>query len=93
MGDLSRGERLQIMLSHEELRALDDWRFEKRMPSRASAIRELLRRGLTADGFTTASSDEKSKDFGVMTTPPTSQNGRQRNGKNGKANHRQHSES
>jgi len=44
--DLTRGERLQIMLTEEELKAVDDWRFQKRMPSRASAVRELLRRGL-----------------------------------------------
>jgi hypothetical protein len=42
MGDLARGERLQIMLGHDELAALDDWRFARRMPSRASAVRELL---------------------------------------------------
>ena len=46
MNDLSRGERLQIMLTEDELRLLDDWRFDRRMPSRASAVRELLRRGL-----------------------------------------------
>ena len=33
MGQLTRGERLQIMLTDEELAALDDWRFAKRMPS------------------------------------------------------------
>src|SRR5437773_5402431 len=40
MGEVNRGERLQIMLTPEELRAIDTWRFTKRMPSRASAIRE-----------------------------------------------------
>ena len=43
MSDLERGERLQIMLSADELRAVENWRFEKRMPSRAAAVRELLR--------------------------------------------------
>jgi metal-responsive CopG/Arc/MetJ family transcriptional regulator len=66
MGELGRGERLQIMLSDEELRALDDWRFKKRMPSRAAAVRELLRRGLAAEGFDTANRQVKSKDFGVI---------------------------
>ena len=42
MNDLTRGERLQIMLTKEELEALDSWRFQRRMPSRAAAIRELL---------------------------------------------------
>ena len=36
----NRAERLQIMLTPDELEALDDWRFVKRMPSRAAAVRE-----------------------------------------------------
>ncbi|MBV9539978.1 MAG: hypothetical protein JO167_01820, partial [Alphaproteobacteria bacterium] len=51
MSDLTRGERLQIMLTKKELEALDSWRFSHRMPSRAAAIRELLKRGLIAEGF------------------------------------------
>jgi hypothetical protein len=66
VGELTRAQRLQIMLSESELVALDDWRFSKRMPSRASAIRELLRRGLQAEGFALAGSSSKSKDFGVV---------------------------
>jgi hypothetical protein len=54
LGELTRGERLQIMLTESEQAALDDWRFAKRMPSRASAVRELLKRGLVAEGFGTA---------------------------------------
>lgn len=65
MNDLTRGERLQIMLTEEELKALDDWRFQRRMPSRASAVRELLKRGLAAEGFDTAAQTQKSTDFGV----------------------------
>ena len=65
MSDLTRGERLQIMLTEEELSAVDDWRFKKRMPSRAAAVRELLRRGLAADGFLLADGGQKSEDFGV----------------------------
>ena len=65
MTDLLRGERLQIMLTKEELEALDGWRFAKRMPSRAAAIRELLKRGLAAEGFSQAEGGRKSKDFGV----------------------------
>ena len=65
MNDLTRGERLQIMLTKEELEALDNWRFSKRMPSRAAAIRELLKRGLTAEGFNMADGGSKSEDFGV----------------------------
>lgn len=69
MSQLERAERLQIMLNGEELEALENWRFEKRMPSRAAAVRELLRRGLAADGFMTAESGAKSQDFGVIRRP------------------------
>jgi hypothetical protein len=65
MNDLTRGERLQIMLTPEELEALDSWRFQRRMPSRAAAVRELLKRGLTAEGFDSAAGGSKSQDFGV----------------------------
>lgn len=65
MSHLTRGERLQIMLTPEELKALDDWRFKLRMPSRAAAVRELLKRGLAAEGFASAVAGEKSQDFGV----------------------------
>jgi hypothetical protein len=65
MGDITRGERLQIMLTRPELEALDTWRFARRMPSRASAIRELLKRGLAAEGFVLADGHTKSSEFGV----------------------------
>jgi hypothetical protein len=65
MNDLARGERLQIMLTKEELEALDSWRFQRRMPSRAAAIRELLKRGLSAEGFDMADGGNRSEDFGV----------------------------
>ena len=65
MSDVLRGERLQIMLTPEELQLLDDWRFEARMPSRAAAIRELLKRGLKSEGFGAAEQGAKSSDFGV----------------------------
>ena len=66
MGELTREERLQIMLTDTELKAIDDWRFSRRMPTRAAAVREILKRGLNADGFTEASAGEKSQDFGVV---------------------------
>ena len=69
MGELARGERLQIMLADDELAALDDWRFAKRMPSRASAVRELLKRGLAAEGVVIAAGVH-SKDFGVLPEDP-----------------------
>jgi hypothetical protein len=66
MGELTRGERLQIMLTYEELRIIDTWRFSKRMPSRAAAIRELLKRGIAAEGFGEVQDGQKSKDFSVL---------------------------
>lgn len=63
--DVNRGERLQIMLAPDELAALDDFRFKHRMPSRASAVRELLKRGLASEGFLSAHVGSKSTDFGV----------------------------
>jgi hypothetical protein len=56
-----------LKLTGDELVAIDDWRFIRRMPSRAAAIRELLRRGLAADGFTLADRSVKSKEFGLLT--------------------------
>jgi hypothetical protein len=66
MGALNRGERLQIMLTHAELRIVDTWRFAKRMPSRAAAVRELLKRGMAAEGFAEVEAGQSSKDFSVL---------------------------
>ena len=74
MSELNRGERLQIMLTQRELEALDDWRFARRMPSRASAVRELLKRGLAAEGVVVTDGRSMSKDFGV--TSPANADGK-----------------
>jgi len=65
-----RGERLQIMLDEDELVAVDDFRFKMRMPSRAAAVRELLKRGLAAEGFALAAAGAKSTSFGVTNKTP-----------------------
>jgi hypothetical protein len=67
MADL-RGERLQVMLSPEELTVIDDFRFKHRMPTRAAAVRELLKLGLNA----LASDGEgmKSSNYGVFSRGP-----------------------
>lgn len=75
MSALTRGERLQIMLTLEELKAVDTWRFSRRMPSRAAAVRELLKRGLAAEGFLSADDGSKSTDFGVTKAESKPQNG------------------
>ena len=63
---LARGERLQIMLSPDELTAVDDYRFRHRMPSRAAAVRELFRLGLASAGLTQVVDGKKSSEFGVL---------------------------
>ena len=45
----TRDKRVIIPLSKAELEAIDDWRFANRMPSRAAAIREMLRRLIEVD--------------------------------------------
>jgi hypothetical protein len=60
-----RAERLQLMLSPDELMLIDDFRFKNRMPSRAAAVRELLTRGLKAVGHDSAGYGIKSSEFGV----------------------------
>jgi hypothetical protein len=65
-----RAERLQIMLDGEELVAVDDFRFKQRMPSRAAAVRELLKRGLAAEGFLSATAGTKSSEYGVIGKTP-----------------------
>jgi len=63
---LTRGERLQIMLSPDELMAVDNYRFQQRMPSRAAAVRELFRLSLASAGLTQDVSGKKSSEFSVL---------------------------
>ena len=71
---LMRDERLQIMLSPEELRAVDNFRFHHRMQSRAAAVRELLRCGLAAVGAVIENAGVKSGDYGVLKAPKGARN-------------------
>ena len=48
MSPVQRPIRLQVMVTPEELKAIDDWRFGKRFPNRAAAFRELVRLGMIA---------------------------------------------
>ena len=66
----AREERLQIMLSPDELTAVDNFRFQHRMPSRAAAVRELFRLGLSAIGASIAAAGIKSSEYGVLGTGP-----------------------
>jgi hypothetical protein len=66
---LAREERLQIMLSPEELKAVDTFRFHHRMPSRAAAVRELLRHGIAAAGAVVENAGVSSGEYGVLRAP------------------------
>jgi len=50
-----RAVRLIVTATREELKAIDDFRFANHMPSRASAVRELLQRGLRVPNGSRAS--------------------------------------
>jgi hypothetical protein len=50
MSGLSRETRLQVMLDDAELAAIDDYRFQNRIPSRAAAVRQLIRLGMQTLG-------------------------------------------
>jgi hypothetical protein len=65
-----RGERLQVMLAPDELAAVDDFRFKHRMPTRAAAVRELLKLGLGAIGVDGGSRGLKSSNYGVFDRGP-----------------------
>ena len=67
MSDM-RGERLQVMLSPQELTTIDDFRFRHRMPTRAAAVRELLKLGLAA--LATDGGRMKSSSYGVFDRGP-----------------------
>ena len=61
------------MLSPEELTAVDDFRFKHRMPTRAAAVRELLKMGLAAlanDGTAADGGRMKSSNYGVFSRGP-----------------------
>lgn len=66
MASLTRDERLQIMLSPDELALVDDFRFKHRMPSRAAAVRELLQMGLAATSTADGTTGVKSVNFGLF---------------------------
>lgn len=66
MSGLSRETRLQIMLNEEELAAIDDWRFQQRMPSRAAAIRQLLNIALKVRKDGGYAKPMRSQDYGPL---------------------------
>lgn len=75
--NFDKPERLQIILTAEELTALDDWRFANRMPTRAAAIRELMKRGMGVhlDGDGASRVGRRSRDVRLVERRPGRGNG------------------
>lgn len=62
-----RSERIQLMLDVDELEAIDEWRFDNRLPTRAAAIRELIKRGLMNRSLQPPETrDARTTDFSVV---------------------------
>lgn len=74
MTETNRAERLQIILDAEELAALDDWRFANRMPTRAAAIRELMKRGMSALSEGDGAVARRSRDVRLVERRPNGDN-------------------
>lgn len=71
-----RAERLQVMLTIDEVRHVEQWRFDNRMPSRSAAVRGLMNLGLRADAAVDESAllegTVHSRDVGVVEGGPVS---------------------
>ena len=50
---------LEVTLSAATLAAVDEWQIKTNTPSRAAAIRELLRRGVTAERFENSDGEKR----------------------------------
>lgn len=47
-------ERLQLKISSNELEMIENWRFEKRVPSRSEAVRRLVQIGIELERWSTS---------------------------------------
>lgn len=68
-----RAERLQLMLTQDEIEFVDNWRFEHKMPSRSAAVRALLRLAFEVDGRSPGTDERgavgvSSADVGILST-------------------------
>ncbi|OOL18070.1 hypothetical protein BRY73_08405 [Ochrobactrum sp. P6BS-III] len=67
LGD-SETERLHIKITKAELDAIDDWRYENRIPSRSEAVRRLVQGGLALE----AAAPDIVKELERLLTPENS---------------------
>jgi CheY-like chemotaxis protein len=67
-----RNERIQILLNDEELEAVDEWRFDNRMPSRSAAVRALMHLALKGRGKKAVKPQGaiSSRDVGIIDSSP-----------------------
>jgi metal-responsive CopG/Arc/MetJ family transcriptional regulator len=61
MKQTSRTYRLQVDMRTDEYRAIDDFWFRERLPTRSAAVRELLRRGLLRAKVQTSHSQNQTR--------------------------------
>jgi hypothetical protein len=59
MSEDLKTERVQLFMTPEEVRAIDDWSFANRIRGRSEAIRRLCKLGLSAAALT----DDQMQDF------------------------------
>lgn len=74
-----RAERLQVMLTIDEVRRVEQWRYENRMPSRSAAVRALMNLGLRThaaiDQTALLEGSVHSEDVGVTENGPLADEG------------------
>lgn len=46
---MTKTNRIHVLMSDEELKALDEWRYANKIASRGEAVRRLVMRGTTPD--------------------------------------------
>ena len=54
-----RTVRIQVFVSESELKAIDEYRFQLRLPTRAAAVRALLQTGMTSTNKDGGGDNEK----------------------------------
>ena len=58
MREVGRDNRLQVMMTDDELAQISEYQFSTRLGTRAEAVRELIRLGLAAHRSRSAADDE-----------------------------------
>lgn len=59
-------ERMQLKITTAEIKAIDDWRYANRVPSRSEAVRRLCKIGLIADMYLPSANEEAQAVFKIQ---------------------------